>query len=112
MTYSQRVKGRMIDHETRCVHYHTEVDRVAIKFKCCMTYYPCIECHRETADHPVARWEQKELKEVAILCGSCWKELTIEQYVYGQDYCPFCKAGFNSRCSRHYHHYFAMTPLT
>ncbi|UTR16401.1 CHY zinc finger protein [Salipaludibacillus sp. LMS25] len=110
MTQRQVVKGRTIDDETRCVHYHTKKDRIAIKFKCCMTYYPCIECHRETAGHPVIRWEPNDFKEMAILCGSCWNELTIDRYVYGKANCPFCHASFNSLCSNHYHHYFALNP--
>ena len=49
-----RVLGPVVDEMTRCVHYRTEVDIVAIKFACCNEYYPCHRCHEETADHPAA----------------------------------------------------------
>ena len=29
------VYGSIVDHETRCIHYHTQLDIIAIKFKCC-----------------------------------------------------------------------------
>ena len=39
------IKGTVLDKETRCAHYHSEIDRIAIKFFCCNTYFPCYECH-------------------------------------------------------------------
>ena len=51
-----QVYGAVVDEETRCTHYHTEKDIVAIKFKCCDRYYPCYLCHEEYADHPIERW--------------------------------------------------------
>ncbi len=36
-----KVYGSLIDTETRCRHYFTEEDIIAIKFKCCNKYYPC-----------------------------------------------------------------------
>ena len=42
------VKGAVLDEETRCAHYHSEIDRIAIKFYCCDTYFPCYECHEES----------------------------------------------------------------
>lgn len=45
------VKGRTTDDQTRCIHYHSAVDIIAIKFKCCNTYYPCFYCHEEEAGH-------------------------------------------------------------
>ena len=35
------VAGDVIDSETRCTHYHSELDIIAIKFYCCDTYFPC-----------------------------------------------------------------------
>ncbi|WP_430297767.1 CHY zinc finger protein [Sinomonas sp. B1-1] len=46
-----RVFGATVDDQTRCVHYRTEVDVVAIKFACCLRYYPCHLCHAEDTDH-------------------------------------------------------------
>jgi uncharacterized CHY-type Zn-finger protein len=45
------VKGVEVDSKTRCRHYHSEKDIIAIKFKCCAVYYPCHFCHEETAGH-------------------------------------------------------------
>ena len=33
-----KVYGSLIDTETRCRHYFTEEDIIAIKFKCCNKY--------------------------------------------------------------------------
>ncbi|GIQ68268.1 hypothetical protein XYCOK13_10920 [Xylanibacillus composti] len=37
---SIRVIGA-IDEQTRCRHYHSELDRIAIRFKCCDQFYGC-----------------------------------------------------------------------
>ncbi len=29
------VKGKLVDDQTRCVHYRSTLDVIAIKFKCC-----------------------------------------------------------------------------
>lgn len=42
-----RLGGSIIDVNTRCIHYHTNLDIIAIKFKCCDIYYPCYKCHEE-----------------------------------------------------------------
>ena len=55
-----------IDDQTRCRHYHSERDIIAIKFKCCETYYPCIFCHEEQADHQVEVWPTKEFDTKAV----------------------------------------------
>ena len=47
----RRVLGRPVDEQTRCVHYRTPLDVIAIKFWCCQAYYPCHLCHEETAGH-------------------------------------------------------------
>ncbi|MBC7744304.1 MAG: hypothetical protein H7096_04315 [Flavobacterium sp.] len=101
-----RVKGNCLDNETRCVHYHTDLDIVAIKFKCCQTYYPCFKCHAEDADHFPQQWKKEELKTKAILCGACKAELTIQQYFKCNYTCPFCSASFNPGCQNHNYLYF------
>ncbi len=102
------VKGKIIDDETRCEHYHSSLDVIAIKFKCCSEYYPCFECHEETVNHKAEAWKKNELHTKAILCGLCKNELTIQQYFDCNNECPNCKAKFNPDCSRHYHLYFEM----
>ena len=45
------IYGKTVDNQTRCQHWHSELDVIAIKFKCCEKYYPCFSCHEEEADH-------------------------------------------------------------
>jgi uncharacterized CHY-type Zn-finger protein len=100
------VKGKMVDDQTRCEHYHSPLDIIAIKFKCCGTYYPCYECHEETAGHPASVWGKAERSVKAIFCGSCKQELSIAEYFASNNSCPYCHAAFNPGCSKHYHLYF------
>jgi uncharacterized CHY-type Zn-finger protein len=102
------VKGKSIDDQTRCVHYHSPVDVIAIKFKCCGEYYPCYYCHEEEAEHQAKVWYKNEWDTRAILCGVCKNELTIHEYLACSDRCPFCNASFNPNCNKHYHLYFQM----
>lgn len=102
------VKGNLVDDHTRCVHYHSEKDIIAIRMKCCNEYYPCIKCHDEAVDHKTTVWPKAEFDEKAILCGMCYSELTINEYLKSNNRCPNCKAAFNPGCSNHYHLYFDM----
>lgn len=99
------VFGQLVDDQTRCEHYHTEKDIIAIKFKCCDKYYPCYECHDALEDHPITVWPKEEFNEQAILCGVCKKEHTINEYL-STDKCLMCQSPFNERCANHYHLYF------
>jgi uncharacterized CHY-type Zn-finger protein len=101
-----RVFGKPVDNQTRCVHWHSELDIIAIKFKCCDKYYPCFSCHEEEADHEHQVWPKAEFDQKAILCGVCGNELTITDYMASGNTCPTCKSGFNPGCSKHYHLYF------
>lgn len=101
-----QVKGKPVDDQTRCVHYNSPLDVIALKFKCCKDYYPCFQCHEETAGHPAEVWSKGEKNQRAVLCGVCQNELTIDQYLQSGNHCPFCQAAFNPGCSRHYHLYF------
>ena len=103
---STLVKGKAIDEETRCVHYLSPEDVIAIKFKCCKEYYPCYYCHQETAGHPSAVCSKPEFETKAILCGVCKQEMTITEYKSSNYKCPFCKTAFNTKCSNHDHLYF------
>jgi uncharacterized CHY-type Zn-finger protein len=95
-----------IDGMTRCRHYHGPTDVIAIKFKCCGTYYSCYYCHEEEAGHPPDRWGPNERNEKALLCGGCGTELTIETYLGCGYRCPVCGIAFNPRCEAHYPLYF------
>lgn len=101
-----KVYGKVIDDKTRCEHYQSPVDIIAIKFKCCDKYYPCHQCHEETADHAAQVWDKDERDTKAILCGVCKTELTINEYMNSGNECPNCKSSFNPNCSKHYHLYF------
>jgi len=101
-----KVNGKLLDDETRCEHYHSPLDIIAIKFKCCEKYYPCYQCHQETTDHPAKLWEKEERDTKAVLCGVCRSEFTIKEYMNSNDQCPNCRSAFNPNCSKHYHLYF------
>ena len=102
----KEVFGKLIDDNTRCIHYHSSLDIIAIKFKCCDKYYPCYECHKETAGHAACVWSNTEWDTKAILCGICKTEMTIQQYLQSGNRCPTCQSPFNPSCSKHYHLYF------
>jgi uncharacterized CHY-type Zn-finger protein len=103
------VHGFPIDDQKRCVHYRSPLDIIALKFPCCGHYYPCFQCHEEAAGHPARRWTKAEASALAVLCGVCRTELTIDQYLHSESKCPACAASFNPRCSLHHHLYFDWT---
>lgn len=103
-----RVLGVGVRPDTRCAHYHSELDVIAIRVRCCGEYYACIECHDALAGHPALRWTREEFGSAGILCGACGTELTISEYLSCEDECPACGARFNPRCSLHHHLYFAI----
>lgn len=104
--HGHNVEGNVIDNQTRCAHYHQAEDVIAIKFKCCETYYPCYKCHQEEADHQAELWAKAEFDAKAILCGVCGTELSITEYLNRNATCPHCQAAFNPGCKRHRHLYF------
>jgi uncharacterized CHY-type Zn-finger protein len=101
------VHGPVVDDQTRCVHWASPLDVIAIRFACCGRYYPCHACHAESEDHPSVPWPRGSFDEKAVLCGVCRTELTIERYL-GVDACPACGAGFNPGCALHHPLYFAV----
>ena len=101
-----RVHGIDIDPETRCKHWRSERDVVAIRMKCCGLYYACKDCHAELAGHPIAAWPEREWDAKAVLCGKCGHEMTIREYLDCADACPACAAPFNPGCKLHRHFYF------
>lgn len=100
-----RVFGRTVDDQTRCIHYRTTKDVIAIKFKCCGRYYPCHLCHDEDADHRPDTWPRDQWDQPAALCGACRHEMTIHTYLQSTS-CPDCQAQLNERCRLHTHLYF------
>ena len=102
-----RVCGVEIGPETRCTHYGSEQDVVALQFACCDAYYPCFRCHDAVADHDVERLPV-ESGEPAVLCGVCGATLTAREFVDGDHACPDCGAAFNPGCADHYDRYFQL----
>jgi uncharacterized CHY-type Zn-finger protein len=100
------VRGVDLRPNTACKHWHSLLDIVAIRMKCCGVYYACKDCHDELAGHAIKVWPRAEWNERAILCGVCGNELTIRQYMDCENRCPFCEAQFNPGCRNHYPDYF------
>lgn len=104
------VRGIDVDTETRCDHFASDRDVVAIQFPCCDVYYPCYRCHQILADHESDRWPRDRFDERAVLCGSCGTTLRIDQYLVSDHTCPVCAIEFNPGCADHYHLYFEGDP--
>ena len=104
--HGEELNGVAIDAQTRCSHYNSELDVIAIKFKCCGRWFPCFECHQECAEHTVETWGANEWNEAAILCGVCGNQQSITEYISGDSVCPECKVNFNPGCAKHHHLYF------
>ena len=101
-----RVKGIDLDPQTRCAHYRSTLDIIAIKMKCCGIYYACKDCHDALADHAIQVWPGSEWDQAAVLCGACGAELSITQYLNCFHNCPHCSSPFNPGCRNHYQFYF------
>jgi uncharacterized CHY-type Zn-finger protein len=104
--HGEKVFGLNVDAETRCAHYHSPIDIIAIKFKCCAEWFPCYECHLELREHAAQAWTRDEFETPAILCGACGYQLTINEYLSCDSTCPNCRRQFNPGCAKHYHLYF------
>lgn len=104
--YGHKVYGNNIDPETRCLHYSTVLDRIALKFKCCRTYYSCYKCHERIADHAPEVFQKEDKDCKVILCGSCGFEMTLLEYLECNSKCPKCYVSFNPGCKKHLFHYF------
>lgn len=100
------VVGTDVDDQTRCAHYHSEPDIIAIKFKCCGKWFPCYTCHTEFSEHQAVVWPEEEFATVAVLCGGCGAQLSIRQYLDCDSVCPHCCREFNRGCFNHHHLYF------
>ena len=100
-----RVRGLLVDEQTRCEHYHGELDVVALRFHCCGEWFPCHLCHQATADHPARPWPMTARETEAVVCGVCGSRLRIEDYLL-VDACPDCDARFNPGCRLHRSLYF------
>ena len=102
------VRGVDVDAKTRCIHYHSALDIIAIRMACCGVYYACKDCHELLAGHAIQVWPHSEWDVRAVLCGACGYELKISEYMDSGYSCPRCRADFNPGCRNHYHFYFAL----
>jgi uncharacterized CHY-type Zn-finger protein len=122
------LRGVAVDPETRCAHWDSAVDVIALRFGCCEAYYPCDACHDAATDHAAEPWPRDRFDESAVLCGACGATLTARAYLDGDgetqrasgegqrpsgnraapddDACPRCGADFNPGCRRHRDRYF------
>lgn len=106
MIRDHAVRGRVVDDETRCVHWHGPDDVLAILFPCCHEWYPCRECHDEVAGHACEVWPAGSGREHALLCGRCDQTTSIAGY-RATSACGSCGGAFNDGCRTHAHLYFA-----
>ncbi|KAH8649964.1 hypothetical protein BX600DRAFT_517187 [Xylariales sp. PMI_506] len=130
------VKGVAVTPLTQCAHWHSDLDVIAIRHRCCGEYYACISCHEALAGHPSEVWPRETFSAPAaaaaavtattagdatvggvsskdatggvVLCGRCRRELSIAEYLGCGNTCPGCGAGFNPGCAKHYDLYFEM----
>lgn len=102
------VLGLDVDDASRCAHYHSPRDVVAIRMNCCGEWVACIRCHEACTDHAPEVWPRDAFDERAVRCGACGHEMTIQDYVDGPPACPSCDHAFNPGCKNHYPLYFEM----
>jgi uncharacterized CHY-type Zn-finger protein len=100
------VHGVAVDPQTRCAHWRSPLDIIAIRMRCCGVWYACKDCHDALAGHPIQTWPRAEYDRPAVLCGACGTELTVRQYLACDNRCPACAAPFNPGCRLHYRFYF------
>ena len=115
------LRGVAVDPDTRCAHWDSALDVVALRFGCCGAFSPCHACHAATADHEPEPWPRPRFDDPAVLCGVCGTTLSARAYLDGDsegrspsasratpddDACPACGAAFNPGCRRHRDRYF------
>lgn len=97
-----------------CAHWHSRLDVVAVRFRCCGHTWPCLHCHDEAEDHQVTPWPtdtEADRAQDAVLCRVCGSWLTVGEYLglYGgtaAPACPHCATPFNPGCALHTGVYF------
>lgn len=100
------VHGIGVDGETRCVHYPTDRDVLAVRFACCDAYYPCFLCHAAVTDHDPEPITEPAFDDPGVLCGVCGTALSVRSYLECEHACPACGAAFNPGCEAHHDRYF------
>ncbi|WP_228550145.1 CHY zinc finger protein [Salinibacillus xinjiangensis] len=98
-----------MDSQTRCKHYHSNEDVIAIRMGCCETFYACYKCHEELSNHQAMSVKKTDFHQPHVLCGNCNYILTVNEYITSKYQCPHCRIAFNPNCSLHNHLYFEQT---
>ena len=103
----QRVQGLRLDSQSRCAHWHSELDIVALRMPGDEVFYACYECYEAIHHKLPPRWKKEDFDEAeAILCGNCGTVMNVRTYLNSNNQCPTCQAAFNPGCAKHYHFYF------
>jgi uncharacterized CHY-type Zn-finger protein len=103
------IRGIEVTPTMQCAHWKSPLDVIAIKHFCCQKFYACISCHDALEDHKSGVWPKSEWNEVAVLCGKCKRELTVQEYLKSGSRCSGqkgCGSAFNPGCQKHWDMYF------
>lgn len=76
--WNPAIRGRLVDGQGRCVHWHSPLDVVANRFACCDEYYACYRCHDELTGHDRIAW--RDMDSLAVMCGVCRHQMTPREY--------------------------------
>ena len=79
------LRGVGLDAQTRCAHYATARDVVALRFACCPAYWSCHRCHAELTDHPAVPVPADALDVVAAVRFAGQHGLRVEVGAGGLD---------------------------
>ena len=96
--------------QSRCAHWHSDLDVLALQSPCCSKFYACATCHDALEDHPLQPWPaDTKLSTKVLLCGVCEATFSAGQYLSGDKFCPdpACAAPFNPGCRKHWHVHFS-----
>lgn len=91
--------------ESRCAHWNSELDVLAIQAPCCQKFYACASCHDACENHSFNPWPSStSLEQNALLCGVCRHSYSIREYINGTESpsCPACGASMNPGCKLHW----------
>lgn len=100
-----KIYGLLVDDESRCIHYHSEKDVIALQCYACKHYYACYQCHNALEDHVFSPYPLALTQDRPILCGVCKRLLTYATYK-DVTACPSCQSPFNPGCKQHHSYYF------
>ena len=77
---TSQINGLLVDDQSRCQHYHSPLDIVALKCFECQKYYACYQCHDRLEAHIYRAYPCQLKQDKVLICGVCRHEMTIEEY--------------------------------